>query len=271
MVNINSEKCVGCGLCVKDCLFNVIKITDGKAKVESDCFKCAHCVAVCPKNAVSIDEYDMSESKEYVKEEFNINADVLLNAIKFRRSVRQFKNKDVENELLEKIIEAGRFTQTSTNAQNVSYLVVKNKINEVRELIFETLNEEGKKILSNLNEETMKFKKYAMMWTSMYDAYKNDSKNDKVFFNAPSIILAISDSAVNASLASSNMELMANALGLGTFFSGFFIYASERNPKIKEILGLDVKQNIVTCSVIGYPNVKYQRTAPRNEAKVTWL
>ena len=35
-------------------------------------------------------------------------------------------------------------------------------------------------------------------------------------------------------------------------------------------LSLEENQKIVTCMVIGYPSVKYQRTVPRNEAKVTW-
>ena len=44
----------------------------------------------------------------------------------------------------------------------------------------------------------------------------------------------------------------------------------EKNKKIKKIVGLKKKKKIVTCMVIGYPSVKYQRTVPRNEAKVTW-
>lgn len=63
------------------------------------------------------------------------------------------------------------------------------------------------------------------------------------------------------------MELMANSLGLGVLYSGFFIACSKINPKIRKILNLPKGHKPVTCMVIGYPNVKYQRTALRKKLK----
>jgi formate hydrogenlyase subunit 6/NADH:ubiquinone oxidoreductase subunit I len=90
---------VGCGLCVKDCFPNDIKIVEGKAKINNvTCMKCGHCIAVCPKGAVSTDEYNIEDVKDYSESEFIIEPDNLLNFIKFRRTTRQFKDKDVEIE-----------------------------------------------------------------------------------------------------------------------------------------------------------------------------
>ena len=272
MMNVNSEKCVGCGLCVKDCFPGCIELVDGKAKINNaTCMKCGHCIAICPKEAVSTDEYNMDEVKEYNEAEFKVESDNLLNFIKFRRSIRQFKEKDVETEKLLKIIEAGRFTQTATNAQNVSYIVVKDNIEQLKEMILENLKNRGEEILKNLNPQTLRFKRYAQMWIRMYNKYKENPKmNDKLFFNAPALILVVSDSPINGGLASSNMELMTNAQGLGTFFSGFFTLAAQGDEKIRTILGLEENKEIVTCMVIGYPNVKFARTAPRKDAIVSW-
>lgn len=273
MVIVDKDKCVGCKMCEKDCFVKAIEVTGDKAEFTKpdSCFKCGHCVAVCPKNAVSMDEYNMDEVKEYKKESFNIDPDVLLNFIKFRRSTRQFKDKDVDNEMLKKIVEAGRFTQTGTNAQNVSYVVIKDKLAEVKKLAFATLKGAGEHILANLSDETMYLKRYAEMWINMSNAYEADPvKNDSLFFNAPSVILIMSDSPLNAGLASSNMELMVNALGLGTFFSGFFTIALEKNPEIKKVLGVEADKNVVSCMVIGHPSVKYSRTVPRFEADIKW-
>lgn len=71
----------------------------------------------------------------------------ILNFIKFRKTIRNFKDKDIENDKLLKIIEAGRFTQTGSNSQNVSYVVVKDKIAELRDLVLETLKNIGEYIL----------------------------------------------------------------------------------------------------------------------------
>jgi nitroreductase/NAD-dependent dihydropyrimidine dehydrogenase PreA subunit len=272
MMNVNAEKCIGCGLCVKDCFPKDITIVDGKAKINNvTCFKCGHCIAVCPKNAITTDEYDMAEVKNYNTEDFSLDADKLLNFIKFRRTIRQFKNKEVEQDKLAQIIEAGRFTQTGSNMQDVSYTVVREGIDELKALTLKTLKQIGETMLANLTPETMLYKRYAEMWIRMYEEHeKNPKENDKLFFNAPALIIVTANSDVNGALASSNMELMTNALGLGTFFSGFFVRASQQSKEILDFLGLPQGKKVVSCMVIGYPNVKYLRTVPRRKADISW-
>lgn len=72
--------------------------------------------------------------------------------MKFRRTTRQFDiSKEVEVEKIEKIIEAGRYAPTSSNMQNVSYIVVKENIQKLRVLALETLNKFGENILKSDN------------------------------------------------------------------------------------------------------------------------
>ena len=273
MININKSNCIGCGICIKDCPVRCILVVDEKADVNNNrCMKCGHCIAICPTNAVSSDEYDMSDVVEHKKEAFDIEPDRLLNFIKFRRSIRQFKDKDVEDEKIKKIIDAGRFTQTSTNSQDVSYIVVKDKKEELRELVLEGLNDLGNSILSNLNDENKKFEGYAKSWIKMYQKHKeNPNQKDRIFFDAPVVILVVSKTPVNGALASTNMELMTNTLGLGTFYSGFLVRASQANNNINAFLGLDNSNSIITALVVGYPDVKYQRTVPRKDAQIAWI
>lgn len=271
MMKVDNEKCIGCGQCVKDCFPKDIEIVNGKAKINNvACFKCGHCIAVCPKDAISTDEYDMTEVKNYNKDEFSVEADNLLNFIKFRRTIRQFKDKEVEEEKLAKIIEAGRFTQTGSNMQDVSYTVIRKGMEKLKALTFESLKNIGQYMLANLTPETAVYKRYAEMWIDMEKAYKENPKNDKLFFNAPAVIVVTANSEVNGALASSNMELMTNALGLGTFFSGFFVRAAQGNKEIMDFIGLKDGKSIVTCMIIGYPDVKYLRTTPRKKADVNW-
>ncbi|KMT21958.1 nitroreductase family protein [Clostridium cylindrosporum] len=272
MMKVDIEKCIGCKQCVRDCFPGDIKVDNGKAEIRNvACFKCGHCIAVCPTGAISTDDYKMEDVVEYNEEKFNIDSDTLLNFIKFRRSIRHFKDKDVEKEKLEKIIEAGRFTQTGSNSQGVSYVVVKDKLEDLKEIVLRRLSILGEEILNNLNSETIKYKRYAMMWQQMYKDYKENPKaGDKVFFNAPAVILVISDSPVDAALASSNMELMTNALGLGTFFSGFLVRAAIDNQELVDLLGLKPSDKIVTSMVIGYPDIKFKRTVPRKDASILW-
>lgn len=273
MFNVNKEKCITCKQCINDCPVKDIILEDNKAHIKNEaCIKCGHCIAVCPTKAISTTDYNMDEVKEYDKEDFTVEADNLLNFIKFRRSVRNFKNNKVEKEKIEKIIEAGRFTQTATNSQDVTYTVVTDKLGELRDLAYEVLYKKGEYILNNLTPETEYLKRYANLWVHSYKMYKEDPiKNDRLFFNAPSVIIVTANNELNGALASSKMDLMVDALGLGTFYSGFLQIAIAGNKEILDFLNIKSDKKVVTCMVIGYPNVKYKRTVPRKDADVNWI
>ena len=268
---VDREKCIGCTLCKQDCPVRDIEMVDGKAYIKNErCIKCGHCIAICPVKAVSSNdetEYSMDEVMEYDKESFEVNADNLMNFMKFRRSVRLFKDQEVEEEKIQKIIEAGRYTQTGSNAEDVSYIIVKDKIEEVKKLALQTLDAKADEILSNENSPKYLIP-YANMWKSMYKDYLEDPKNDRLFFNAPLLIVVKADRALDAGLAAAKMELMTDALGLGTFFNGFLERATVFNPEVKKLLQLGENEELTAAMLIGYPRVQYKRTVPRKQPKV---
>ena len=123
-----------------------------------------------------------------------------------------------------------------------------------------------------MTPETEYLKRYATLWTNSYKAYKeNPIKNDKLFFNAPTVIIVTSHDEFNGAIASSNMNIMIDALGLGTFYSGFLKVACQNNKEILDLLEIKDDKKIVACMVVGYPNVKYKRTVPRKEVKINWI
>ena len=99
MVVIDEKKCIGCGLCAADCIAQNIVIEE-KAHVKQDCFQCGHCVAVCPKGAVSIPEYDMADVEEYDADSFTLQPEAVLHSIKIRRSIRKYKPQAVPEAVL---------------------------------------------------------------------------------------------------------------------------------------------------------------------------
>ncbi|MDO5292343.1 MAG: nitroreductase family protein [bacterium] len=273
MFKVNEDKCIGCYQCVNDCPVRDILMKDTKkAYIRNEtCIKCGHCIAICPVEAVSTDTYDMADVKPYEKVYFDIQPDVLMNFIKFRRSVRRFKDKPVEHHLIETVIEAGRFTQTSTNSQDVSYVVLENELPAFKDTVMEVLYQKSQAILNNMTNETMHLKRYAMLWELMYKAYQQDKvKNDGLFYNAPAVILICSNAAINASLAASNMSLMVHALGLGGFLNGFVIHALSDHPEILANYGIPEGTQLNCCLVIGHPSVTYKRTVPRKQASIEW-
>lgn len=272
---VNTDKCIGCTLCTQDCIVSDIEMIDGKAHIKNvACIKCGHCIAICPVKAVSSDdekEYSMDEVLEYNKEDFDIDPENLMNFMKYRRSVRLFKEDDVEEDKIQKIIEAGKFTQTGSNAQDVSYVIVKDKLQEVRKMVLETLNAMADSMISDKNTPKQIIV-YANMWKKMYNDFLEDPNGeDRLFFKAPLLIVIKANSIINGALAASKMELMVNALGLGTYFSGFLERALSVNPKIRELLQIGENERCAACMLIGYPKVKYKRTVPRKDVNVIRL
>ncbi len=75
----------------------------------------------------------------------------------------------------------------------------------------------------------------------------------------------------DAALASSYMELMAESLGLGVLYSGFSRVCSVVSGKLRRLLKLPKGHKVVTCMVIGYPAVRYQRIVPRKALQAKTL
>lgn len=51
---IDKEACVGCGMCVKNCANDGVRVVDGKAEIiEDKCLGCGYCFAYCLKGAIN--------------------------------------------------------------------------------------------------------------------------------------------------------------------------------------------------------------------------
>ncbi len=71
IIQIDEEKCTGCGQCVIACAEGAIEIVDGKAKVISDnlCDGLGACIGECPEDALHIIEREAEEFDETAVEE----------------------------------------------------------------------------------------------------------------------------------------------------------------------------------------------------------
>jgi len=53
-VTVDPDKCNGCGLCFKDCIYDGLKLVKGKAQVKQEnCIGCGNCELACPSDAIS--------------------------------------------------------------------------------------------------------------------------------------------------------------------------------------------------------------------------
>jgi len=144
-------------------------------------------------------------------------------AISQRSSVRAYKDTDVEEDNLKKILEAARLSPSASNRQEWKFIVVKNK--------------ETKKKLANAAFGQSFIGEAPIVIV----ACATESKS----------IMACGQPAytVDVSIACAFMILQAHELGLGTCWIGAF-----NEDEVKKILKVPEKVRVVAMTPLGYPD-----------------
>ena len=246
---VHEDLCIGCGQCARDCVACCIQIENGKAKIAEDvCIGCGHCFAVCPKNAVELRGWGEGGGEPVSAP---VDADALLGMMKSRRTTRQFLDKEIPQDVLQKLLEAGRYAPTAENHQVVEFIVLDKERDEIE-----------RKAVTMFRKAIEKISKI-VPWTA------NLVIDDHFFFKgAPLVLLVTNKAGIDRGLAAAYVELMANAQGLGVLYSGFFLLANKLSPAIRKRIPVRKGYKISNCMVIGYPSVKYQRVPPRFPVKL---
>lgn len=250
---IDTEKCIGCGLCSKICAASNLEIKDKKAvTIMDNCIMCGQCSAVCPRKAISIDGCGDCQIEKTAENYLNPND--VLNTIRFRRSIRSFKKTEISGDIIEQILEAGRLTHTAKNMQDVSYVVLEKEKNRIEQMAVKLFR---------------KGKPFVDLFSPM--SRNNQIKDDFFFFNAPAVIVILAKDKTNGILAAQNMEFVAEANGLGVLYSGFFTTAANVSMKIRKSLGVPKGKKVAMTLVLGYPDVKFLRSTPHKELDARYM
>ncbi len=279
-----TKDCIGCQRCVAICPSFVLEMVEAKAAVVRGdwCIGCQHCGAICPTAAI-LHDGTVLENSPSTGEVPATSPEVLEILLRERRSVRLYTSDHVPKEVLNKILNAGRYAPTGSNSQNVHYttLTSTDQIAELRNRTISFYDKmlsrirgrfgmfivslvAGRKIGEYLRESLPKME------------YANEmirQGKDRLFHHAPAVILAHAESwdrssSFNCSVALYNCSLMAHTLGLGCCFNGFFVNAVNHSSTMKRWLGIPADHKCYSAMTLGFPDVRYLRLVHRDPAKV---
>lgn len=171
----------------------------------------------------------------------------MLEFIKSRRSTRKFKNTPVPKELIEKVIEAGRYAPSGGNSQSTHFIVIKNR--EVLEELALLVNQEFSQM--EVTENTYK--------SLVHSINASKSGNYVFHYNCPVLIVTANRSDYGNNIADcacalENMMLMANAVDLGSVWINQLKWLNE-NPVIDKYmkkLGLLEGERVYGALAVGY-------------------
>ena len=142
----------------------------------------------------------------------------LFEAIRRRRSIRSFQNKQVEDDLIEKVLEAGRWAPSGMNTQPWKFVVTEDEKIQARlsEISSKDLIEKAPVTIAILRDR---------------DAGYHEVKDIQ-----------------GIGACAQNMLLAAHGLGLGACWVG-----TTNDPEMEKVLNASERQELMLLIALGYP------------------
>lgn len=277
MIFIDPQKCTQCGICVETCGVHIFAIQGSEIRTrrEDNCIACGHCVAVCPVDAIHHPGLDLPNFISQ-REDIKIPPEFLYHFLRSRRSCRTFKPAEVPRELLEQLVDIGRYAPSGTNIQDVEFIAVQHQ-SEVAQLsrMAGMFYERYLKTLEESKEPVPYHTARRMNAFRLYSQYAREGK-DRIFRGGQAAIMVHGPMAnavapENCHYALFHIILTAHAMGLGTCLLRTFCMAAENDPEIQKELGLPEGHKIFGCISLGFPKYKFYKLPARRSPQVRWL
>lgn len=298
---VDEEKCTGCGNCIKACPMACLELVEGKPRYieKMACLACSACVTHCEKGAMEmvgfyrVDKgfwrtlsFHLEDGYPKIPEVEGIEGLTPVEEVIYkRRSNRIFSKKPVPDELVRRVIEAGRFAPSHGNYQPWAFIVVNDR--EEMDRIAEAIDPITRRLTrfffsGQTNPVTRRLISIlAPLVPRMFDQRAQTGgacfllPND-VFLGAPCLIILLGDRRginnpdLDIGICGTNMVLAAHSLGLVTCWLGFTIsinYCSD----LKKRYGIKWPYKVVSGIVLGYPRVNADSLVKRELPRITWI
>lgn len=287
-VEIDANVCTGCGLCTRVCKGGPLQLQGGKAVIVSgsllDCIGCGHCMAVCPRQAVRVRGRDVTPQDAIAMPEDKASFQALEGLMLARRSVRDYLDKEVPRDVVEKIIASASAAPMGLPPSEVGLLVVagRQKVEAFRQDLMEALRT-GRWMLSPavlaLMRPFLGRANYRVMKDFVAPAaaefLRRDAEGqDWLLYDAPLVIYFYPSpygDPADASIAATYAMLAAESLGLGTCMLGFPGPLMAHSRKLRTKYSIPAKSKMGLTVVFGYPAVHFHQALKRRFAGVCWV
>ncbi len=290
---LKNELCTGCGLCVSVCKDFSLVIVDGKvAKSDSPafgCIGCGHCMAICPEDAIEIEGRFTSVSDLFPlpSSEMAANYQQIDSLFKRRRSIREYLDRDVEDELIDKIVNAASSAPMGLPPSDVNLLIIKGRVNTRK------FSSDFCKYLESMEWFVSKWFLFLMrpFWGKANDSlfkgfvrplfklYTRKMREgiDLVTYDAPLAIYFYGSPYCDPAdpvIAATYAMVAAESLGLGTCMLGGIhplIQNGKNAKKFRDSHGIKYPSREGLFVIFGYPSVKYSKGVKRSFANIGYF
>jgi len=162
---------------------------------------------------------------------------MVIEAIKKRQSVRSYQHKEIPEEILQEVLEAGRLAPSACNNQPWKFIVVRDK------------NLKERLISACKNQKFVGEASVIIVGCAINPSYKMG--NGEYSYT------------IDLAIALDHMSLQAAALGLGTCWIGAF-YQDE----VKEVLKVPEDISVVALMPLGFPKVLGRKVGRKHLSEI---
>lgn len=269
-LKIDNEKCIGCGLCTKVCPGSLLYLNAQNKAAHvpitefgwNGCWKCQHCMAVCPAGAVSV----LDKKPENSLPPFPVEktARMMDSLVSNRRSHRRYLRKNVDRSLILHIISLLQNAPNGGNKELVEYTLIDDirQMDYIRGLAYKKMEDLAKQGI------------YAAGYDkASYEDLKQAEKSvrpDMLFCGAPHLLIPHAPAGngcwkQDTDIACAYFELLCNAHGLGAIMMSYCMDVLNIMPDIKNLLNIPDTHYIGMAVGFGYPEIKYARGVQRED------
>ena len=265
---VDREKCIGCGRCTMVCPGQLLYLDAQRKAATADvdsfgwngCWRCEHCLAVCPMAAIQILGKRPEDSLPPAARE---TAEPVLNAVLAnRRSCRRYLDKNVPKDVLYDMVSRLGNIPNGGNYMQLEYSLVddKEQVGIFRQKVFARMEELAAEGVypTGFGEAVYRDMK---RWTSLV-------RPDMLFCGAPHLVIphgprGHGECELDLVIACAQLDLQCAARGLGSTILSFPVGVLDTMPDIRALLQIPEDHYAPLIVAVGYPEIPYSRGTQR--------
>jgi len=267
-MEFNRETCTQCGICENICLQNAIHLNN--FTFDANCNLCYHCLAVCPQGSITENGQLTPELNPRIPD-----SESFLNLLKHRRSIRNFKEKELPQKLVDQLINGVRLAPSARNAREVFITPVsgKEQMKWLNTEVTQTLNSTFHRFFNRFTKPIWKLiaGKKSIAYFRMKEKFitKQNHKDQIITYNAPMALLfhapksMIGNADMDCNIWMTYAMLYAETLELGTCVNGYLVSGINHNQALKLKLGIPKNHRVFSALLLGYPLYRFKREVIR--------
>lgn len=285
-IAIDQNKCTRCGACVALCSSGVFSRSGEAVQVTSpdECWLCGHCVAACPPDAITHQDFPLDACPGLAPA--NLPApEVLLEALRQRRSTRVFRDRPVPRDAVQELVSASRWHPSASNSQPVDWLAFDDP-RQIASLSGQAVAVYASMLGQLQNPWYRPFLRLTLGQKKLQAALdklpgferlvrRHARGEDPIFRRAPVVLVPHVPAGDyfgrdHAACAALVLSLAAERLGLGTCQVGYFTVAYDRSRQLRQALGLPPGRRAQGTLLLGYPVYRFHRAPARRLPDLHW-